>query len=58
MFGGRLRLRLSMGVLLGMLVSASGGAAVAYPGTIWSKIDRMTLRQKVGQMSVPYDDQV
>ncbi len=53
MFGGRLRLFLSMGVLLGVLLSASSGAA-AEPGTIWSKIDRMTLREKVGQMFVPY----
>ncbi len=54
MFGGRLRLLLSMGVLLGVLLSASGGAAVAEPGTIWSKINQMTLREKVGQMFVPY----
>lgn len=53
MFGGRLRLFLSMGVLLGVLLSASSGAA-AEPGTIWSKIDQMTLREKVGQMFVPY----
>src|SRR5215210_7430460 len=53
MFGGHLRLFLSMGVLLGVLLSASSGTA-AEPGTIWSKIDQMTLREKVGQMFVPY----
>jgi beta-N-acetylhexosaminidase len=40
--------------LLGMSLFASGGAAMAESDAIWSKIDQMTLREKVGQMFVPY----
>jgi len=37
-----------------MSLFASGGAAMAELDAIWSKIDQMTLREKVGQMFVPY----
>ena len=40
--------------MLGMSLFASGGAAMAELDAIWSKIDQMTLREKVGQMFVPY----